>query len=228
MVLSWLRVAVGAVLCAGCLPNYDGLTGGGTGGSSSRCGSQTSERRVFVTSKTYEGNFAASAGNGSAVEIADSLCQGAAQSATDPLGGQWIAWLSEDGLDAIDRFTSLEGPWVNLEGSIALAYADLTDGNHPTKPIDLNEDCKPISDSAKVVWTGTKSDGTVQPHPTDNKVLLTCDSWSTKASNAEGRAGHAVLDLATGGSDKEDWTSAETLTCNQRARLYCFEKTRLR
>jgi hypothetical protein len=172
---------------------------GGTGGSGGAGGGVCGNKRVFVTSEGYLGNFAL--GKPDAWQAAKKLCQDHAQAAG--LGGTWEPWLSVGSVGAIDMLTGT-GPWflVDCVTKVANDKADLVDGAIAS-PISTDETG---ASAGAEVWTGTIVSGT--PHP------YRCQDWTS--SLVSGRRGKAQ-------SADKDWTDSTNGGCNGFRRLYCFE-----
>ena len=126
------------------------------------------------------------------------------------LGGVWVAWLSDGQISPSTRFdTSFAGAYVLLDGTIvAKKWVGLT-----TPPllhaIDMDE--MTMTQSQAPVWTATLESGV----SSDSH----CVGWMS--SSAEQAATVGAADAAvTNGS----WTQGDSLPCDQKARLYCFEQ----
>lgn len=162
-------------------------------------------RRVFVTSGAFMKD-----GNLGGVTGANGKCAAAAGSqGLNAAGEKWIAWLSGDGMDAIDRLT-WNGPYQLLDGrQVAADKAQLRSGNL-TNPIELNEK-KELADGTadqKRVWTGTAANG--------NITTNTCANWSNGFQDV-GTYGRAT-------SKDGAWTAEGNTSCVAVMRLYCFEQ----
>lgn len=156
-------------------------------------------QRVFVSSSTSSGNLGGLAG-------ADATCQELADAQS--LGGRWIAWLSDENTDAIDRLAG-NGPFL-LIGSgalIAASRSELTSGTLQNS-ISRNE---AGAFTAGATWTGTNADGT--------RGSNFCDNWTDGTNSSFGQ---------TGSADQTDaeWTDANQVFCGVDApvRIYCFEQ----
>ena len=211
-------MAAVAVWAAGC-GNGDGTTttsagsGGGAGSSASSAsstgtggtggadgGKPLDSRRVFVTSKTYQGAFGGLAGG-------DAECKKLADLAG--LGGTWLAWLSDGaGITPPDRLTHSTVPYVLVGGGqIAANWDDLLDGSIAV-PIDHDETGAAIpANGVTKVWTGTSAAGM--------QVGPSCMAWSPL-----GGGGVYGLTTATDGG----WTYSAGNSCDSMDRLYCFEE----
>lgn len=155
-------------------------------------------QRVFLSSTTSSGDLGG-------LDGADATCQQLADA--EGLGGRWIAWLSDEDHDAIDRLAG-NGPFV-LVGSneiIAADKSELTSGMLQN-PINRSESGA-LTPGA--TWTGTDADGT--------RGSNFCDGWTNATNSFAGQ---------TGAADQTDsnWTDANQVFCNLDAvRLYCFEQ----
>ena len=132
----------------------------------------------------------------------DAIC--AQRAAAAGLGGTFVAWLSTNGTNAIQRVTGA-GPWYLTTGELAVTRAQLT--NPPiTHRIERDETGKSVFG---LVWTGTDIDGAFLDDD--------CADW-TSTTNAN----HA----ATGDCKalNEPWTAATPAGCGEPHRLYCFEQ----
>ncbi len=178
-----------------------GAAGGGSDGAAGIGGDAGSDagltsRRVFVSSKTYPGNFGG-------IAKLDVACQSLADAAN--IGGAWIAWASTSAEPASTRLSHSTVPYVLVGGGeIAKDWADLVDGTLAL-PIDHDELGQPITGETKV-WTGTKADGSFAGG--------NCLDWAGSAGGVYGTAG------ATDGT----WTFASGNGCANEDRIYCFEQ----
>ncbi|WP_394845701.1 hypothetical protein LZC95_52815 [Pendulispora brunnea] len=163
-------------------------------------------KRVFVTSKTFTGDFAYGS---SVVEAADGLCGDAAKAAN--LGGKWRAWISSYSSGtyrAFDRLGSRTDSWTLVDGSTVVfsSREKLSAGGEHA--IDRDEFNHPV-DASSLVWTATKAQGATS--------VDTCSDFRTKSSG-----NYALVGIA--GETSPKWTESQTtLTCDKAARLYCFE-----
>ncbi|MBX3261875.1 MAG: hypothetical protein KIS78_14280 [Labilithrix sp.] len=162
------------------------------------------EKRVFVTSGAFNGVMGGVSG-------VDARCVAAADRAT--LGGDWIAWISADGKNAIDRVIH-DGPYVRLDGArVVRNKAQLVTGVL-TSPIDRTETGERVTEN-HLVWTGTLVSGIFS---TD------CDNWSSNNAVTYGAMGtlsrtdRAWTDNGGPGPGFRNWG------CQTLARLYCFER----
>lgn len=163
-------------------------------------------RRVFVTSDANPGNLGGVAG-------ANGKCQAAA--GRENLGGTWIAWISGDGKDAIDRI-EYPGPFKLLDGrEVAATKAQLASGTLTTPIIRNERNIEPNgTNDDKRVWTGTNGNG---------RAAQTCANWGN-GFDATGVMGN-LFDSTNG-----KWTNNggsppfPTSSCSAAGRLYCFEQ----
>jgi hypothetical protein len=161
-------------------------------------------KRVFVTSDLGNGNMGGAAG-------ADGRCQAAAGRAG--LGGTWTAWLSSDGVNAVDRLTS-DGPYVLVDGRrVAIDKVQLVSGNLEV-PINIMENGETAAGVLNV-WTGTRSNGT---------LFADCNGWSTTNVIVFGTAG--LVDRSKDGfwTDDRGIVQGAGWGCQTDMRLYCFER----
>jgi len=169
------------------------------------CPATLPDKRVFVSSATYNGNLGG-------LEGGDAKCQALADAAG--IGGSWVAWLSDSTTNAIDRIDDAVYRHV-LAGGVASAGVaisgkdDLSDGTLTYRiRYDENGD---LTSLRTRVYTGTDDDGTKMPD--------TCNEWTTSDS----------LIVATSGyiSSTTDWSSSIAIGmryCNSNLPIYCFEK----
>lgn len=162
-------------------------------------------KRVFVSSDLTNGIIGGLAG-------ADTICTNAAKRGN--LGpSTWVAWLSGDGKNAIDRITH-DGPYDMLDGRRVVSQkTELTSGKLQTA-IVITEDGTPYQGTT-LVWTGTSADG---------HLFAVCSNWTTNNPVDFGTIGsldqpHDALwtDNLGPGAGFRNWG------CQTSARLYCFE-----
>ncbi|GEM_PF-3292704 len=155
------------------------------------------EKLVFVTSGTWDGNLGGISGS-------DAKCQSAATTAG--LTGTFKAWVS-DGTDSPSTtFTQASVSYKLVNGTtIADDWADLIDGTIQNAiTIDENSATPGAPTS---VWTGTNTDGSSN---TDH-----CSMWASTAGSGLG----GLMSATT-----SQWTNRTPLSCTVTARLYCFEQ----
>jgi hypothetical protein len=160
-------------------------------------------KRVFLTSTTYDGNLGGLAG-------ADEKCQARANAAN--LGGTWRAWLSDSQTSASSRITQTNGKYVLLNGqTVANNWADLVDGTIQN-PINVNE-FMGSPNYKSCVWTSTKADGSAYL-PVANITL--CSDYTAADTNYS-ICGH-------NGVTGSEWTNWSSDRCDQFHPLFCFER----
>ena len=164
----------------------------------------TEEKRVFVTSTAFNGIMGGVSG-------VDARCIAAADRAG--LGSDWVAWISADGKNAIDRITH-DGPYVRLDGARVVRDKSQLVLGVLTSPIDRTESGETVTENL-LVWTGTFMNGTFS---TD------CNNWSTNNALTYGAMGtlsrvdRQWTDNGGPGAGFRNWG------CQTSARLYCFER----
>ena len=173
--------------------------------SAGSCGLGPGQKRVFVTSTQFFGDFGG-------LSSGDSICQSRAGAAG--LGGTWKAWLSDSATDAKDRITDAQ--YVRTDGVIvANSLNDLLTLISGTLNVRLRA---PISKdefgnlhSGATIMTGTYTGGTKSP--------WTCNNWTTKTSSL-GQAGSSTA-MSTGWTS---WGSSSCTTAWGTKSIYCFEQ----
>lgn len=177
------------------------------GSSYSLWGVQTlGDKRVFVTSTTYNGNLGGLSG-------ADAKCQARADAAG--LAGTWKAWLSDSTTAADSRVTHTTYNYVLINGTVlANGWSDLTDGTIDAA-IDINEFGGSVF--APSYYTNTTSAG-LREFASDTNS--TCLDWTSSTSGGNGPAG-------SGSYTDFRWTDTSTaIYCNgsNNPHLVCFEQ----
>ena len=163
-------------------------------------------RTVFVTTTSGRGDLASwsLADEGlTGIAAGDSICRNEAHAAGLDDPDSFRAWLSDDSVDAIDRFEN-EGPWVRLDGArIAASKAELTSGS---LFVPNN-----VSAAGEYEWrtvhTGTNADGSSSGSD--------CINWTSSDSEVLGNTGTTNLQLS-------GWTGTGDRPCNGLRNLYCF------
>jgi hypothetical protein len=161
-------------------------------------------RFAFVTSNSGNADLGSWNEAGAEVGIAagDAICRARALAGGLAFPETFKAWLSDDAIDARDRFTS--GPWIRLDGFlVAESLAALTDGTLDTA-IDRDELAAPF-DGVSRAWTGTS--------PAGERGGENCANWGSE--DAQGRVGRVVD--TTG-----DWTAEADTHCGSKLHLYCL------
>ena len=169
-------------------------------------------RRVFVSSKRYDGGL--DLGDGG-LEAASARCQSLASKAA--LGGRWHAWMSAHATSASEIVSRRSDPYVLVDGSwVASDWEDLVDGTL-LHPINLDEYGHEHDDA---VWTGTSWDGfkyVGEPgRRRRDSAEQHCRGWRTSTERWSGRVGR---------SSETDvgWTDAGEKPCHTQNRIYCIE-----
>lgn len=165
----------------------------------------TNRKIVFITSQTYTGELGGLQG-------ADAKCQTLANAAG--LTGTYRAWLSTQGINAIDRITDKLYPYTTLDGGLVANSINelIYFPQHPSSHIIIDEHDDSVLTQNRFVWTGTNPDGTTaQP-------LTNCDDWTSALGTKFGVAGNSEP-LGTG-----DWTYDIYSACNLHRSLYCFQQ----
>lgn len=168
-------------------------------------------KRVFVTSTTYSGNLVQAAGAADGLAAGDKLCTQAAQAAV--LGGTWQAWLSVKGTDAKTRMAAVVGGWYLLDGTKVFNNA----ANLTTQPLDsihMTEQKTVLNMPGTSVWTGTSSGGV------GGGLGSNCLDWTLTV----GTMGVPVVATVGDTAFASKWTDGSSVSCSNRARLYCFEQ----
>lgn len=154
---------------------------------------------VFISSTTMSGNLGG-------VQGGDAKCNALAKPQPALAGREFVAWVSSRGSPAKDRLGVSQLPYRLTTGTVvANNTLDLLDAAL-LAPINRDEKGAIANGS---VWTGTKTDGTVN---NDN-----CTEWTLGALIADGMTGN-------GGSPSAAWTQNIVSTCNLPSRIYCFQK----
>jgi hypothetical protein len=161
---------------------------------------------VFSTSASFDPTTL-----GSAAE-ADVLCQETAEAGDERLAGRtYIAWLSDDSSDAVDRLGDASG-WVRLDDAPFAPSRTALLGNAPTiyYPPRLDEhgnDIVAVSGDPDDLYVATGSDSSGR-HLLDQD----CGDWSSGGAYMGGRfdAGH------------RNWGTAVGVACSISARLLCL------
>lgn len=129
-------------------------------------------RRIFVSNSSYSGNLGSLAG-------ADAKCQAVVNWSSVQLGGTWKAILSDVSETewAVNRIPWNWGTLENINGDVvADDWADLWSGSL-VNPVLYNEKGEDIG--ARRVWTGSKSDGSVDD---GNATERHCNSWISSSN----------------------------------------------
>jgi hypothetical protein len=155
---------------------------------------------IFATSTTHLGSAIGG------LTGADAICQAAAADADPPLAGNFVAWLSTNTVNAIDRLDDSSG-WMRPDlMPFARSQQDLLAGHilYPPRVDELDNDLSGYSEWA---FTGTEPDGTV----TD--AFSNCNGWT-------GSSDLARLGAVSGGTAA--WTTVGSQACGLPARIICM------
>ncbi len=173
-----------------------------------------SNKTIFVTSTSYNGNLGGLAG-------ADAICNALATNAALP--GTYKVWLSDTTASAASRLSHSVKRYVRRDGvKIANDWADLVDG---TLLAGINVDqLGNIVPTGTRVWTGTDIYGATM-YGGSNQWLI-CSNWATGGGNAGGMSGKVGYADAswTDGNDAfyaGYWYGGE---CDWYYRLYCVQQ----
>lgn len=181
----------------------DGGTSPSLGGTGGTGGTTPSVKRVFVTSKTFTGDFTAYASSmdPNGLNGANIVCNQAASEAA--LGGQWVAWLSVTGNDAIHRVNDV-APWYLVDRTTKAFDTHDQLAASANALVNMSEYGDVVAGPA---WTGTTLLGVAHS--------ARCGEWTNEGNSlgAWGDTGNAF-----------DWSFKDTNRCSTMARLYCFEQ----
>jgi hypothetical protein len=158
-------------------------------------------RRVFVSSSTYSGNLGGTAG-------ADATCGQLATAAS--LGGQWMAWVSDDASSPSSRFDQATYAYRRLDGTVVAAdWTSLTSGTLAAG-VELDENGQPVAGGTSEVWTATNTDGTLSADG--------CNSFTSGSSSAP------TVVVGVSGNTDGTWTDVYLQFCDRSDHVYCFEQ----
>ena len=156
--------------------------------------------RIFSSSVSYNGNLGGLAG-------ADTKCESLATTAG--LGGNWMAWLSDDFTSAQSRLFHSPVPYVKVNGvQVADNWADLTDGTLDSG-ISTNELGTGVFSS---VFTGTNFAGV--------STGKNCNGWTIglNSTNTSATYGSSFSTSST-------WSAHGVVSaCANEWRIYCVEQ----
>lgn len=154
--------------------------------------------RVFVSSVPVAGDEPMGAGG------ADLFC---ASLAAPRLGGNWVAWLSDDDSTAVSRLVAAGAnrSYRLIDGTPISQNIELLAVLGPDNPIDRTENDEVVPDPR--VWTGTSADSTASG--------VDCDNWSSRDAADQGTLGDA--------RSVTNWSADTVGGCSGMAHLYCFE-----
>ena len=169
-------------------------------------------RLIFLSSKSYPGDFKPQIGQLSGLELADAHCQELADAADLP--GVYMAWLSSDNASPNDRFGfehTYGARYERVDGELlGESWIDLRVGPLPN-PINVIEDGSTINGG--YVWSNTMTGGSSQG-------MINCKQWTTAISDNEnplkGMSGHA-------NATSSKWSTGAVRKCYLYQRIYCVQ-----
>lgn len=168
------------------------------------------EKVVFVTSAIYDGDLATAAGVDDGLAGGDLLCSLAGQGAG--LGGDFVAWLSTDETDAIDRLPDDGGPWVDtFYGSVVFLNKAAVQASTPADTIDRTE---LGGRSSASFWTGTSFGGRSSGED--------CRAWTAVRRDIDTGFSDQLLGT-TGSGGGGDWSDSSSGNCTYERHLLCFQ-----
>ena len=158
------------------------------------------KKRIFLTSTEFKGDFGGVTG-------ADSLCNTAAQAATK--GGQWTAWVSVTGMNAIDRISDV-GPWYQEKNDSTLVLTFRNRANLVVSPLArlyVDEQGRGSAfDNTRYYWTGTQAGGAASS--------TTCTNWTSAGAGSSGLVGPGT----------SNWSAGSPDSCSASWALVCIEQ----
>ncbi len=192
---------------------YVRLWGAGDGGSpaSFKINKCPTEKKVFVTKSTYNGNLGGLTG-------ADQKCQSAADAAK--LGGTFKAWLSSSTISASSRLTHAKLPYKLLNGKVVGSnWDDIVLNGYIQNPINITETGAPADGmETNAVWTNTNGFGNIFSQYTS------CNNWTYGPEYISGSDPYSGKSGMMN-SNSAWWTADNyTSSCARKSRLYCFEQ----
>lgn len=194
--------------CADKIQNQN-ETGVDCGGVCDACPPQTgchpSAKRLFVTSRKYQGSLTLAGNAATGLEGGDNLCQYHADEAG--LGGKWVAWLSTSSVDAIDRIPDV-GPWYFVDQCTEV-FASKAAISIEGPKVEIRAD-EHGAQQIRSAWTGTDRYG--------KRDYWHCSDWATNSSFKLGIAAVHYVSLPN------TWTEGSTHDCDFTNALICFEK----
>ena len=174
---------------------------GGTGGAGGAGGGGEAALWVFVSSQPVDPSIGTSA--------LHQMCNDLALAGSAVTIGTYVAWISDDSVDALDGLAASAGPW-HRPGDQQLVFASRADiemGMRPLATIDTDENGNEAV-GGELVFTGSDAMG----GSTDGH----CSSWSQNDGD----------DFATMGfrNNVTVWTDdLGFYPCSTPGRIYCFE-----
>jgi len=175
------------------------------------------ERRVFVSSALYRGDFNKTPNDiGDGITLANNRCNTLAMGAG--LKGNYKAWLSDATQSPSARFQTNFTGFYRLTSApndppgviIAKGWTDLTKGLLAS-PINATEGGALVL-MGEEVWTNTSTKG----EPTSINPAETCSNWKISTNMSDSGIGLASATSA-------EWTSESIQGCGGNRHIYCFE-----
>jgi hypothetical protein len=166
---------------------------------------------VFVTSVTSTGNLGSwpQAGGETGIDAGDAICRKLATAALVPAPDSFVAWLSAESHEAIERIHT-DGPFRRLDGYlIASDRGDLVDGVI-TNSIHVDEHGDYLMETTPAAWTGTLSGGVVASSHCGNWQLGVWDGGNWGLTGRPAAAQNAY------------WTEFSHHPCSAWHHLYCL------
>lgn len=160
---------------------------------------------VFVSDVLFDGALGGTL-------LADQRCLQEAEIAG--LSGTYLAWLSTDpDTTPLTRFSSGDLAYMRTDQMTVAPSLEYLTSFGPDVSISLLADGKPLPSAGdgcnNLVWTGTEKDGSA--------AMLTCAGFTSNKLENTGVAGNYAAVGVT-------WTNACPPTCDQPARIYCFQQ----
>ena len=155
------------------------------------------DRVVFVTSTTYDGNLGGVAGG-------DAKCQARATAAG--LYGTFKAILADAAVNAKTRLTPSPGRYVRTDGTVIAVSEAAFFSNVHAAPISFDE--MGVNVGATYAWTGSDAGGVGGP------VNNSCLDWSSNLAGNIGMRGRTDTTNNT-------WVNETQTACNAAYHLYC-------
>ncbi|MBZ0111253.1 MAG: hypothetical protein K8J08_02200 [Thermoanaerobaculia bacterium] len=153
----------------------------------------------------------------------DAICQMSAEDGGLPAPSSYMAWLSDDTVDAVDRFP-YDGPWIRPDGVlIANNKADLTDGELTGQiNVDYLGQYWGKDDIGFVysAWTGTRPDGS---NTGDNCVDWTSNYIVDPDIPAYGSFGRPEF-VDSRWTELSDFQGPTPAFCGNDNSFYCFSQ----
>lgn len=182
-----------------------GLDGGQPDSGQPDGGHSVPPNIMFVTSATFSANLGGLSG-------ADAKCQAAATAGG--LQGTYVAWLSTNSVNAIDRLSGATG-WVRTDGiPFARTPADIANGAILSPP-SLDESGNPVSaGTTGYPFTDTDANGTLFAN--SDGTTSTCKDWTSTTPTG--------VNFITGDISQTTfrWTNSYFADCDHQGHLYCF------